>query len=52
MCLYHPQDVNINCGHAECQIIQTIKKLNKNIYKPSKRAKTHPSPNCEGGDEF
>lgn len=37
MCLYQARDVNVNCGHAECQIVNTIRKLNKNIYKQDKK---------------
>lgn len=39
MCLYQPQDVNMKCAHAECQIINTIKKLNKNIFMQGKKAR-------------
>jgi hypothetical protein len=33
MCLY--RDVNIKCGHAECQIIHTIRKLNPSLQRAS-----------------
>lgn len=39
MCIYQPQDVNVKCAHAECQIINTIKKLNKNIFVPDRKAR-------------
>ena len=33
MCLY--SDVNTKCGHAECQIIHTIRKLNPSLQRTS-----------------
>ena len=39
MCIYQPQDVNVKSPHAECQIISTIKKLNKNIFVQAKKGR-------------
>lgn len=39
MCIYQPQDVNVKCAHAECQVISTIKKLNKNIFVADRKAR-------------
>jgi hypothetical protein len=45
--------MNVNCAHAECQIIHTIRKLNKNIYKTGKRVREQYSQrNDEEESEF
>jgi len=36
MCLFAARGVNARCQHTECQVIRTIQKLNKPIFKPKK----------------
>jgi hypothetical protein len=36
MCLYSRLD-SCRCEHSECQIVRMVRKVNKPIFKPSKR---------------
>jgi hypothetical protein len=46
MCIFNNSENSRDCEHAECQIIKTIKKINKPIFKKP-RSKTS-SPEREG----
>lgn len=40
MCIYM-SDRSANCEHSECQIIKTIRKMNKPIFKTQLKSRRH-----------
>jgi hypothetical protein len=51
MCLYAEKELQIVCRHSECNILETVKKMNKPIFKakhkneePGIKVETQNSP--------